>query len=104
MNLINKVKTTMSVKDKSTGTLTFSYLNLKAPCVVPAFYILDSKKAVIDTFALSSDSGIDYTSYLDVMTWKYTFTLSQLETAGCISQQIECVKDGIAESCINYTC
>ena len=42
MNLANKVWTTMEVKDKSTGTLTFSYLNFKAPCVVPAFYILDT--------------------------------------------------------------
>jgi len=68
MNLANKVWTQMAVKDKSTGTLTFSYLNLKAPCTVPAFYILDSQKKVIDKFELSSASGIDYTKYLDVMT------------------------------------
>jgi len=37
MNLAKKDWTQMTVKDKSTEALSFSYLALKVPCAIPNF-------------------------------------------------------------------
>ena len=104
MNLANKVWTTMSLTDDhSIGYFTFNYIDFKAPCVIPQFYILDKDGDVINTFELTENTELDL-NYYSVKTWKYSFTLSQIENSNCFIKEFACAINGINETCLNYTC
>ena len=103
MGMDEKVFTDCPISESSSeskGILQFKFAHIFSGCIASAFYGFDKNGDVIEKFAPTYSQYLDTVS-TEVDMYDLSFTINDIETLVCASEEIDCKDD---KKCTKYSC